>query len=368
MLSRGKGRPRAALTAVVTLVATALVLVPGCSVAPEPKSTVGEGEAAGAAFEPSSLAWAPSALEAHLPGIVGWRQVSEAAPGQVVVLSEESSPAVVWEGPSDVVSSLVSVDAKLGMLAVTVRPADGRAFEETTYLCHPSGTVVAIKAPEGYEPPGSLVFLGNGSALALATRFGAEAIESTIGVVSIDGSWSQVALTGELPEFQYVERLFPVPGTDAFAVVLKTAGTPANRDDEALVLARYENGALRSFTPPFRDDCLPNAVPLWNTTGVVFVRSWRTDAQGQAIADLVEAVFSNGQWAERVLASGGGMTLGIESGTVAVPLPDGKVLVRTAGSFEEGEPTSLVAVESKGALAKTGLDVTGTTCLLWMEK
>jgi len=52
MLSLGKGRLRVALTAVVTLVATALVLVPGCSVAPEPKSTAGEGDADQARLRP----------------------------------------------------------------------------------------------------------------------------------------------------------------------------------------------------------------------------------------------------------------------------------------------------------------------------
>lgn len=368
MRTHAKGRLRAAPSAVVSALTMALLLTSGCSTKsalPESQEAAPDGATS---FDPSSLAWDPSALEARLPAIVGWREASDGGRGQVVVLSEEASPVVAWEAPAGLACRAVALDPASRTLALTVSIIDGQAPREMTYLCHPDTRPKEVRLPDGYDTLTSLAFLPDGSALALATFYGPESIDATAGIVLADGSWSPVTLTGKLPEHQYVEDMFSIPGTDAFAIVLKTAGTPADRDDEALVLARHERGALVSFTPPYMEDSLPNAVPLQARQGVAFVRSWRIDQRGQVVPELVEARFAGNAWTERVLVSDHGITAGIESGTVAVSLPNDGMLVRSAAPQGDVQRSQLLRVQRDGTLVPTGMDVTGTTHLLWMSK
>ncbi|MGB4593857.1 MAG: hypothetical protein WBI63_08815 [Coriobacteriia bacterium] len=365
MIKSVMGRLRAARIAIAAVTAMGLLTV-GCSTAPrsgEPPATGTEGGST--AFDTATLGWSPSALDAHLPGIVGWRQPTATGPGMLVVASKEGSPAVVWEAPDGVACRAVGLDASRGTLACVVGALDGREFAEAAYLLGADGSVTDVALPDGYDTLSSFAFLADGSALALVTRYGAESIESTIGLVARDGSWSEVALAGTLPAFQFVENLFAIPASDKIAVVLKTQGSPADRDDEALVIASYSAGLLTSLTPAYREDSLPNAVPLWGETGVLFVRTWGTHAPGEPVADLVKAVFANGQWQESVLVKDGDITTGIESGTVAVAGPDGLILVRSAGAEGEPQGSHLLQVGAAGVLTDARIDVADISGLLW---
>lgn len=370
MRSSVTGRLRAAQIAIAAVAAMGLVaFATGCSTAPQPeKEPVVKSGGAVEAFDTGSLGWDPSALRAHLPGVVGWRQSSPTGPGELVVLSAEGSAAVVWEAPEGVSCRPVGLDSSRGVLACSVGALDGRAFPEATYLCGADGSVTAVRVPAGYDTLTSFAFLGDGSGIAIATKYASDSIDSTIGLVAVDGSWKPVALDGTLPEYQFVENLFAIPATDKLAVVLKTEGTPANRDDEALVIASYSDGALSSLTPAFREDSLPNAAPLWGESGVLFVRSWRTKSTGGVVADLVKAVFVDGQWKESILVPDGGITTGIESGTVAVAQPDGALLVRSAGSPGDPQGSELLRIGASGALAPAGIGVADITGLLWHDR
>lgn len=368
MIKSVMGRLRAARIAIAVVTAMGL-LAAGCSTAPKSSTSPSVDRDDGpAAFDTSTLGWSPSALNAHLPGIVGWRQPTATGPGMLVVASKEASPIVVWEAPAGVTCRAVGLDASRGTLACVVGAPDGREFPEAAYLLGADGSVTTVALPEGYDTLSSLAFLADGSALALVTRYGTEAIESTIGLVAQDGSWRDVALAGTLPRFQFVENLFAIPASDKIAVILKTQGSPADRDDEALVIASYASGALTSLTPAYREDSLPNAVPLWGEAGVLFVRTWGTRTPGKPVADLVKAVFSDGQWQESVLVKDGDITTGIESGTVAVAGPDGSILVRSAGAEGAQQGSHLLQVGAAGAPVDAGIDVADVSGLLWYVK
>ncbi|MHB1342179.1 MAG: hypothetical protein ACYC77_00670 [Coriobacteriia bacterium] len=367
MRSRVTGRLRTAQIAIVAIAAMgALAAASGCSTLPpqEREPVDGPAESAGV-FDPDTLGWDPSALRAHLPGVVGWRQTGASGPGELVALSSESSAAVVWEAPAGVDCRPIGLDPARGVLACVVGALDGRAFPEAAYLCAADGSVATVAVPEGYDTLTAFEFMADGAGIALATRYASDSIESTIGLVAADGQWKPVALGGTLPEFQFVENVFAIPATDKIAVVLKTQGTPANRDDEALVIAGYSDGTLSSFTPAFREDSLPNAAPFWGQTGVVFVRTWRTGASGGVAADLVSAVFADGQWNESVLVEDGAITTGIESGTIAVARPDGSLFVRSSGVPGTAQGAELLSVGASGKLTRAGIDVADVTGLRW---
>lgn len=368
MVTRVKGRLRAAQIAVAVAAIAGLLPAFGCSTARQeaPKTTPpGRAEQG---FDPGTLAWMPSALQARLPAVVGWRQTGAQAGGELVAISRETSPQAVWEAPTDVACRVAAFDAARGTLVTVVEPAAGGSARPAAYLSAPDGTVTPIVLPKAYDTASAFAFASDGRAIGLLALYGTESIEATLGVVAGDGSWRALRLTGTLPRFQYVENIFAVPGTDVVAVVLKTQGTPANRDDEALVLARISGDEIRSFTTPLGEDSLPNAVPLWGADGVLFVRTWRSDAARGVVADLVRATYADGRWVEDVLVEGGDITTGIESGSVAVAMPDGTVLVRSPGQGGESDTQTLLQVGDGGRLSPTGMDVTGATGLVWVTE
>ncbi|MBN2248649.1 MAG: hypothetical protein JW733_08110 [Coriobacteriia bacterium] len=351
---------------VIMLAGVLLAGTVGCAEPlPEEPAVVEEADSG---FDVTSLRWDPSAVEGHLPGLVGWSRLNAADPGGLVAIPESGEPVTLWEAPAEdgVLYLPLAVDATGPRMLVAVT-SKGETGDEVTslVLLGPDGDAQLLETPEGYEGVLSATFVGEG-VIAVVSHATSETFETLPGTFTTSGAWEPLALEGEVPAYQFIERVTTVPDTDAVALLLKTPGGTGDRDDEALVLAKYEGGTLVTFTTAFRDDSLPGASPLWGSEGVVFPRTWRV-ADGAPVVDLVTAVWADGEWTERVLLEAAAIASGIETGQVATQAEDGTLWVRSAGTGDHAEGGSLLRLDAQATTAtEMGTGLAGVDWFVWL--
>jgi hypothetical protein len=358
-------RGTAVALALVLALAASLMLGPGgCA----PKGPV-EAEPPGAAPAPAvaPTEWEPDALSAVMPGLVGWRATA-AGGGELVGISPEGTATVVWAAPvadGGVSYTAIAVDADGPQVLCAGAEAQTGAVR-SLLLLRADGRVEELAMPEGFDGVTSGTFV-SGRPLAVLTHATSTEYTSQIGTFSDGGAWQPVELTGRLPDYQFVERIALVPDTDAVAVVLKTPGGPGDRDDEALVLARFEGGALTAYTEAFRDDALVGAMPLWGAEGVVYPRTpSRVGLEG--VVDLVRAVWTGTAWQEEVVTEGAPLATGIETGIVAVQDPSGLYWVRQAGEGPHGAGTTLASFDvARDMIVPYSADLSDIDWFVWLR-
>lgn len=375
MWGRGRGRLRTARTAAAVAAAVVLVSVWGCAGdvrTPEQPTNGGEPPMA-VAPELAEIRWDPEAVASVAPALVGWR---EGAAGSLVALTEgfATSDGVreVWRAPAGLEVDLVALDATGSRAAMLVTVADAKTpygHRRALALADAGGTW-EVRFPEGFDFS-SAAFAPDGRLVVVAVELGATSVTSTLGVIAPDGAWQPVTLGGEVPVHHFVERVMAVEGTDAIALVLKTPGTPADRDDEAVVLATLADTTLEVYTPPFFDDSLPSAVPLNGDEGVVYARTWR-EVAGRSVIDLMRARFDGAGWEEVALLEDAGVANGIETGQIAACGNDGTLWLRLAGTpanggVAQGERLLRLAPGSP-APEPTPVDVTQIRAWWWVER
>lgn len=323
------------------LVLTAMLFVGACTPQPreEPAPEAAQGEVP--AFDPATATWEPAALAAAMPGLVGWQSV-DAGGGALVALSSDGTATVIWSSsPNEgLASDALAVDPAGPRVLCAVSAIDGVDAVSSLVLLGDDASVEELPMPEGYEGVIGAVFAADGRPLVVVYHATMEAFETQVGTYTEEGVWQPVTVEGDLPEYQFVERIAAVPGSDAIALVLKTPGGTGDRDDEALVLARLEGSTLTSYTTAFRDDALVGASPLWGVEGVAYPRT--PSAVGLPdVVDLVRVEWAAGAWAETVVAEGLPIASGVETGLVAAQGPTGTYWVRTVEAGPHGAGAAL---------------------------
>jgi hypothetical protein len=356
-------RTRLFLVALVLAVLTA-----GCAVDPPPSdgnSGVDDGPAAEAAIK-----WDAALLEKSEPCLMGWRGNSDGS-GALVALSPDGEEIQLWEAPVGVRYSFADVELSSGRMAVITAPIDPTVptpGDQRLAIVSRDGEVVGPTLPEEFGSVWSASFGPDGRLIVLAARFGTDEMDTALGAVGADGTWRDLLIEGELPDYHFVEKAMPIPGSDAVALVLKLPGAPGNRDDEALVLARLAGDTLKVFTPEFADDSLVSAAPLWAAEGVVFPRTWR-EVAGQPVVDLIEVVFDGSAWAERTLVEAGELATGIETGEVVAAAPDGVYWLRSAPTGSHGAGSKLMKLDAKTLKMETAaVDLGDIEWFRWLAK
>jgi hypothetical protein len=228
-------------------------------------------------------------------------------------------------------------------------------------------SVEELPMPEGYEGVIGAAFAADGRPLVVVYHGTMETFETQLGTYTDDGVWQPVTIDGDLPEYQFVERIAAVPGTDVIGLVLKTPGGTGDRDDEALVLARLEGLALTSYTAAFRDDALTGATPLWGTAGVVYPRMPSVVGLPDVV-DLVRVEWNAGAWTETVVAEGLPLASGVETGIVAAQAPTGRYWVRMVEEGPHGAGAMLGELDPvEDMLTPTSLELSGIDWFAWFE-
>lgn len=342
MRGSGRGLLRAARTVIVLAAAVVVGMTTGCgndARVPEQPAVTTEPPPASAP-ELARISWDASALAAGAPALVGWREAEDDSAGALVALTEglatTDGPRELWRAPEGLAIDLVALDptgSRAAML-VTVADASVPSGRRRALAVAGAGGTHEVRLPDGFDFA-SAAFSPDGSLAVVAAELAATSVESTLGVAAPDGTWQAARLAGDVPTYHFVERVMGVEGTDALALVLKTAGTPANRDDEALVLATLDGTTLETYTPPFFDDTLPSASPLNGDEGVVYARTWR-EVAGRPVVDLVRARFNGTEWEETALLEDAAMASGVETGQVAACAPDGTLWLRSEGTRADG--------------------------------
>jgi hypothetical protein len=328
---------------------------------------------AAVAPELARIRWNPKAVAGVAPALVGWQ---EGAAGSLVALTEGFATGdgvrEVWRSPEGLEVDLVALEATGSRAAMLVTVADAKppsGHRRALVLAEARGTR-EVRIPDGFDFS-SAAFAPDGRLVVVAAELGATSVASTLGVVAPDGAWQSVMLGGEVPVHHFVERVMAVEGTDALALVLKTPGSPADRDDEAVVLTTLSDAMLEVYTPAYFDDSLPSAVPLNGDEGVVYARTWR-EVAGRSAIDLVRARFDGTGWEEAVLLEDAGVASGIETGQVAACAPDGTLLLRSAGTpadggMGQGERLLRLAPGSP-VPERTSVDVSQMRAWWWVER
>ena len=375
MWGSGRGRVFAARTAIAVMAAVVLGATGGCSDgARAPEQPAGSGGVPAArAPELARISWEPARLAAAAPALVGWK---EGATGVLVALSEglatSDGTREVWRAPEGLALELVALDAAGSQAAmlVTVADPDVPSGQRRALAVADAEGTREIELPDGFDFS-SAAFAPDGRLVVVAAHLGATSVESTLGVAAADGSLQPVALAGDVPVHHFVERVMAVEGTDALALVLKTPGSPADRDDEAVVLATLADDNLEVYTPAFFDDSLPSAVPLIGDEGVVYARTWR-EVAGRAVIDLVRARFDGAEWEEAAILEDAHIASGIETGQVAAAAPDGTLWLRSGGTPADGATTNaeylMRLAPGSRVPEQTSLDVGAVRAWWWVSR
>lgn len=339
--------------------------VPKSREEPAPEATQGQAPS----FDQTTQTWDPAALVRATPGLLGWQSAEEGG-GALVALSPDTTTTVIWSSaPGEgVASTALAVDPNRPRVLCAVSAVDGvTPVVPSLLLLGDDASVEQLPMPEGYEGIVGATFAADGRPLVAVYRATAETFETQLGTYTQDGAWQPATVEGDLPEFQFVERIAAVPGTDAIALVLKTPGGTGERDDEALVLARLEGLALTSYTPAFRDDALVGASPLRDAVGVVYPRTPGAGGLPDAV-DLVRVEWSAGAWTETAVAEGLPIASGVETGLVAAQDPTGTYWVRTRDDGPHGTGSFLARFDpATGALTPTSLGLVGIDWFAWFE-
>jgi hypothetical protein len=307
------------------------------------------------------------------PALVGWQ---EGSAGSLVALTEGSATSdgvrEVWRAPEGLEVDLVALDTTGSRAAMLVTVADAKppsGHRRALALAEAGGTR-EVRIPDGFDFS-SAAFAPDGRLVVVAAELGATSVTSTLGVVAADGGWQPIVLAGEVPVHHFVERVMAVEGTDALALVLKTPGSPADRDDEAVVLGTLDGATLEVYTPAFFDDSLPSAVPLNSDEGVVYARTWR-EVAGRSAIDLVRARFDGTGWEEAALLQDAGVASGIETGQIAACAPDGTLWLRSVGTPANGGSAQgerlLRLAPGSPVPEQTPVDVSQLRAWWWVER
>jgi len=323
--------------------------------------------------ELARVRWDPQVLSGVAPALVGWR---EGEGSSLVALTEgfATSDGIreVWRAPEGLAVDLLALDAtgSRAAILVTVADADVPSGQRRALAVADAGGAREVRVPGEFDVS-SVAFAPDGRLLVVAAELGATSVETTLGVAGSEGAWHPVMLAGEVPVHHFVERVMAVAGTDAFALVLKTPGSPADRDDEALVLATLTDSVLEAYTPAFFDDSLPSAVPLDGDEGVVYARTWR-EVAGRPVVDLMRARFDGGGWEEAALLEDARVASGIETGQVAACAPDGTLWLRSTGQAGDGGAAHgerlLRLAPGSAVPEQTPVDVSQVLAWWWIER
>ncbi len=361
---RIRGNGRIARIVGVSLCAAVVLAAAACGDISRDRS---DGSAGEALFDVASLEWEPATLEQAMPALVGWEQPVGDAPGRLVALAEGDEPTVLWQTPDeqDLWIRIEEVDPD-GPQMVGVGSAgvpDGRNGHALVFRS--DGSVESLSFPEGYEGMADVAFMGR-DILVVAYHATREAFTTVLGAVDAEGTWHHLTLEGELPEYQFVERLAVLPGTDTVGLVLKTPGGTGNRDDDALVLARREGSALKVVSGVYRDDSLVGCVPLRDGEGVAFGRTWSGD--GASRSSYVRAEWTGSEWIESELASPEEAPVPVEMGEVITQDSTGAYLVRRAENDADRATSHMVRLKGAGSAPEpVGVDLTDIVWYVWLE-
>lgn len=358
----GAARVRAGKILLGLLLGVSLVAIAvGCASDGDQKPVAESG------WESVGITWTPDAIAGITPGLIGWRSPNDGTPGRLVTVGTPVE-TVLWESPApeDAWVQLMSIRADgRQMIGFLDDSRPGESDTGKTVLFREDGSVVVLPVPEGYEAIQSATFVDDG-VLAVAYHAAKEEFDTTIGLVSPEGRWQEVTLAGELPDYQFVDRVAVLPATGTVGIVLKLPGGTGDRDDSALVLASLDDGMLTAFTPALFDDALPGIEPLQDGEGVTYVRTWNiVDDEWKPI--LVTAEWDGSAWRERVLTEPGDLVVAIEGGRMVAHSPSGDYWVRMSSHAEfEGESTLMRLADGAEELEPMGIDVTGVDWFEWV--
>jgi len=259
----------------------------------------------------------------------------------------------LWSANAEASAVLLDADDAGSRVLISISPeSPTRAGDivDTVQMLQPDGAVSDVSAPSAEYPFVSGGVLLGDDALILRRRESAESIDTTLSLVSASGESESVPLSGSVPEYEHVAGLVRVPGSGGIAIVFKTAGTPAPRDDFAVVGAVLEGGQLQVVSGPYYDDSLFTLAPGAGEDRLVFVRNQTPDGG----SDVIELDLSQPAIAERVLLAGANVDPGFDNTSVVGGGDDGATLFRSAE--RTSAPVSLRAIAADtGDASDTGL-------------
>lgn len=345
-----------------TMLVAAMVWGCGCS----RRGDAGTDDDIAASFDVSSLRWEPERLASVVPALVGWAEGAGGKAGRLIVLAGETDSEAIWEAPASapVDVRIEEVDpAGIQMLGYAAEMC-GDTLVQHDLVFRPDGTVDEVPIPEDYDALLDAGFLRDGL-LVLAYHATNEEFSTSLGVVGSTNGWRDVMIEGDLPEYQFVESLAVLPGTNTVALVLKLAGGTGHRDDDALVLAELEDDTLRVTSDAYWDDALPGCDALWDGTGVMVGRTWSETDDGSSAFVRVE--WTQGAWTEQVITAAPEVPVPLERGGVMAQDASGGYWFRRV-SPDAAAASELVRVEAIGEAAEsTGIDVTQVMWFAWVE-
>ena len=367
--SKRHSRIRAVGTLGLALALLVSLLAGACTPKEQAEPAPGATQDTAPAFDPATATWNPGALVAAMPGIIGWQSV-DAGGGALVALSSDGTATVIWSSaPNEgLASDALAVDPTGPRVLCAASAVDGAApVVSSLVMLGADASVEELPMPEGYEGVIGAAFAADGRPLVVVYHGTMETFETQLGTYTDAGVWQPMTIEGDLPEYQFVERIAAVPGTDAIALVLKTPGGTGDRDDEALVLARLEGLVLTSYTAAFRDDALPGATPLWGAAGVAYPRMPSVVGLPDVV-DLVRVEWNAEAWTETVVAEGLPLASGVETGIVAAQAPTGRYWVRTVEEGPHGAGAMLGELDpAEDMLTPTSLDLSDIDWFAWFE-
>ncbi len=360
----GHGWRRIAAVGALVLAGAMVAAIAGCA------DDGGPVESAEGGVQPDVIAgleWDPDAVAAIAPGLVGWRSPNDDAPGALVALSEEASAVVLWESPPPaeawVQLTAVRPDGRAMVGVVSTSEGGGEPIEQTVVFGE-DGSVDAIALPEGFGGARA-AFVGDNIVLA-AYHLTQDDIEDRLGVVSPDGQWADIEISGDLPSYQFIDAVVALPDSETVGLVLKLPGGTGDRDDDALVLGTLSGRTLDVWAGPLYDDALPGARALRDGEGVSFVQTWNM-ADGAWAPILVRAEWDGTSWIETALTAPGDIAVAVEAGEQLAVGAQGTYWVRTSVDPEYVGESTLLSVSAAGdGPAHTGIDVTDVSWFEWI--
>lgn len=319
---------------------------------------------------PEEMTWQPQLLAEAAPCLVGWRTSADGSAGELVVLNDGSERDAIWRTPLASGTAFLHVDGVdvdgSRMVGSLYTQVPGQEAQMQTLLFGTDGKVTEMARPDGFEGTADVAFV-DGGVVALVYHATVDQFLTALGLVGSDGSWQSLVLEGEVPSHQFVESIVTSPGSDLVGLVLKLPGGEGDRDDDMFVLARLEERALVVVTPPYYDDSVVGAQPLWGADGIVFARMW-TKQDGAFAPSVVRVEWDGSVWTEREVVASGLLQIGIESGQAVTSDSRGGYWLRSSGSDPHGVGSELRHLSAGSAIPEaTGVDLSTVSWFAWVE-
>ncbi len=280
----------------------------------------------------SSETWTVEALKDSLPAMLAVRTFEDlSASSEVRVASLDSTATTpLWTAPFGIGLRLAGCDPVAGRIVVSQHPAAQSSRKGTTVVfLEPDGTIVRSEVPTRAGTWNSASLASDGRAIVVTRDLDAAGRErSRLWLFSKEGTLTPVAVSGALPRDTAIARLESLTDGRTHAVLLKTPGGPGPDDDFAVVLAQLEGETLRVTSAPYFDDRVVTMSAAPWPDGVVFIRSWATQA-GVIHVDLVGVTFKGGKPIKEIIAKDLDGDPGGGPGKVVGSGPSGGLLYRS---------------------------------------